>query len=484
VRGVRAPLLLSMLSAVLLAVPARAEAPTRVQVIKAERWISERGEQVVSRDSSMRPLVVWVRSPGGQWRTIFGKNTREANLVIDDVPPGPIIVRDGRDYVATSARSFDFTLTHLGRPDLQRARLPTPFAVNLTGLQPWQKSDRVVFFAPSARSYESNVQNKLFATLAPGATRLVASGDYLSFRGASLVDGPGHGDEAWFLDMATTSSPEGVRYLTTRKALRTTKLKLTSGQPASVGGKLEDVRQNQKTLMDWQIDDPAALARAVSPEARATGGAWQIVALPGGDRFGGHDFGGTLVYVPIEPLHTPPRASLTYGDPFPGSWGRVRSVRLTYSIPVPVLGTREPFPLEVSLGVGDSPAASAGPLHPRLTPVRDPRINGRPAFEPQARVTGTPELSWTPPAVGHPTLYELLVYRTRMNRERKADLQLMARLYTADTRLAFPPGIIINAEVYVLVIQAHQAEGLDPQHPWQEPLHAANAPCVTALFSP
>jgi hypothetical protein len=150
-----------------------------------------------------------------------------------------------------------------------------------------------------------------------------------------------------------------------------------------------------------------------------------------------------------------------------------------------VLGAHEPYLLEVTIAVADTAAAlGAGPVKPLLTPVREPKINGRDAFTPQAHVTGNPEVSWTPPALGQPTIYELHVYRTRMNRERKADLQLVTTIHTSDTRVPFPPGIIVPAEVYVLVIEAHQAEGLDPQHPFHEPIRKASASCVTALFSP
>ena len=479
----RAPLFFVVLS---LAVPRPSPAQsTQVTVTVAERRIGDHGEVLQRRGLGGGSRRVRFKTPKGEWQGVFSKLGSGLVETIDGVPPGPIVVVDTFANVVSSAREFDLTMTHLGRPDLHLARGPVPFSVKLAGLQPWHEGDRVVFFAPNARSYESNVQTKLDARLTPGATRLEATGDYLSFRGAFLVDGPGQGDEAWFLDMASATSPEGVRYLATRKVLQTKKLKITNQQPAAVSGKLSDVRQTGKTTMDLQVSDPAALARAVSPEAKATGGVWQLYALPGGDRYGGHDFGGTLVYVPFQAPQLPARARLAYGDPFPRGWGRVGGLRLTYRIDVPVLGTREPYSFEVSVDVQDSAAAfGAGPVRPLVSPVRDPRINGRPAFEPQAKVGLTPEVSWTAPALGKPTLYEVQVYRTRMNRERKADLQQMGSVYTADTRVAFPPGVIANAEIYVLVIQARWGEGLDPQHPYAEPVHRASAPCVTALLSP
>ena len=102
--------------------------------------------------------------------------------------------------------------------------------------------------------------------------------------------------------------------------------------------------------------------------------------------------------IPATMLDAAPGA-VAYGDPYPESWGELAVTREDFTVTYPD-GTATAAYLDVE----DASAFPPGPIVPTLTPVLNPKVDGRDATV-LLRGVNVRTLSWDPPAVGKPTAY-------------------------------------------------------------------------------
>ena len=141
---------------------------------------------------------------------------------------------------------------------------------------------------------------------------------------------------------------------------------------------------------------------------------------------------------------------LPYGNPFPTSWGEWLSVGVHGSLP-------DGSPVGAGVSVSFLRAkAGAGPIVPR-GPVQDLRINGESAFDVLTGVTTTPTISWTAPAVGVPTLYEVGVGPGGVG----------ALFTTANTSMTLPPCNLVAGATYFVSVSAIVTNVDGSSHPYR-----------------
>src|SRR6185503_5001252 len=125
-----------------------------------------------------------------------------------------------------------------------------------------------------------------------------------------------------------------------------------------------------------------------------------------------------------------------------------------------------------------SPEPSGG-IAPTLGPVKAPLINGKDAFTPQTAVTIGPTLSWTAPALGTASGYRVTIY----NASTRGAL-LSATVFT-QTQFQVPAGVMAAGGTYFATITSLSGASFALDAGLQRTgTPTAQAPCVTAAFSP
>jgi hypothetical protein len=452
-----------------------------VLVTRTVTWIGGLSERNQPDDLTKTEIGVWTAD--GKYLAGHGEANGQGR--VDGVPAGgPVMLRFGTTYVAADARSFDMSEVMLGS-GTSEVMTPTALDLTLTGLAPWQVGDRLILYVPTAGAFETNLANRLTPAIAAGAATMTGQADYQTFQSAHGFDGPA-GDEAWFTHQAARLSTEGVPYIAVQKALSTRSLKVVGGQPASFSGALADVASTKTAMLDWSVPAFAALTSAVSPKAMAPQGYFHIVAIPGGERYGAYTTPAPLVYLPLAPGSPSFSVKATYGDPYPTAWARLALARMWYVVPLSTLpGGAGPLGVSTSITVEDAAAAQGGhAVGPLITPPQNPTVNGRSAFGDTSGATLTPELAWSPPAMGKPDLYYLRLARGEVTAGGAQAIPVVARFCTSATKIRIPPDILKQGERYFVIIDAVMREGLPVTRPWWSPARTAKAPCVTGWFTP
>lgn len=91
----------------------------------------------------------------------------------------------------------------------------------------------------------------------------------------------------------------------------------------------------------------------------------------------------------------------------------------------------------------------------------------------------TPVLAWSPPALGAPTSYPVMIWSF----DDAGDLFGNAMLETTETSIILPPGVLDAGVKHAATIRA-QAGAFDPAAPLRRPAIEAHAEAVTAIFIP
>jgi hypothetical protein len=158
------------------------------------------------------------------------------------------------------------------------------------------------------------------------------------------------------------------------------------------------------------------------------------------------------------PLGTIDTAAINYGDPFPSSWGR--RARIT-----------EAFTTNYSFNLANGSLdalvqqivpvnmAEGNPLAPVLSPPLSPMIDSDSAFT-ATTINHAPMVSWTAPATGTPTDYELTIYEAHVNSTTLTFTQAL-HLVTKATSVRIPQGYLLGQRQYVFRITAHQRQSVD-----------------------
>jgi hypothetical protein len=459
--------------------------PSPVTGSESGRWLNGGPETVVPLDHTNTKVAVWSKA-SGSWSYFPGKGGSDGSLTVPDVPAGPFVLTFFRNFLASSTnRSFQLDFFRMGRPVHPSPTIrPTTLILDVSGLQAWQATDRIEYFAPNAPSADWGMQAHLVPALVPGATAVQASVDWGNLGWNALIDGPGKADVAWFVQLSSSPGDQGVIYRTATKALISNSVKVVDGQPVTVLGTMIDLPQTEPIDVELPLPEYAALAPAISPVAGGMNGYYEVLTFPGAAQVG-YDTGAAVLFNLVITAQTPAlKIKTSYGLPYPESWGRIANVRLYFNVPVLIPGVSTPVQVTAVVHASDDVAHLAqGKAGTFVTPVRAPKLNGQSAFVEQPHATATPTISWDAPSTGKPNLYMVDVLHARVSGG-KAVMESVASLYTDETHFDIPPDVLQFGESYVLRITPVVGEGLSVTNPWKWPVRIGWAQCVTARFSP
>jgi len=124
-----------------------------------------------------------------------------------------------------------------------------------------------------------------------------------------------------------------------------------------------------------------------------------------------------------------------------------------------------------------------GDVVPKITVVRDPKINGLDATVAQSGTTTTPTLSWTAPTTGTPNRYTIYLYRV-VNQAGATVASTSAQIAVVGTSFKFPAGFITAGQAYLFTIRAETVPNYDENKPFASVAQSYAADTVTAVLVP
>jgi hypothetical protein len=443
-------------------------------------WIYQRlGSQgKVNDPNDLSTLKIGAWAGADFARYVAGAGTADGAFTVPNVPPGPFLLvleyaNGYRTMVASDGdlRSFDFGSDRVANVAGAAPAAPdkTVLELALAGLAPWNASDRIDILTTIPFSW-----GFLGSPFTPGETTAALR---LDLSNRPKLDGPGRGDEVYIVQSGETILPGDIHVVMARAAVTTRALHTVDGQTVMASETL-------KTLpADGTIDLDVRRSQFL-PFAPAGGDPTLSIIVsrspPDVADLGTYDTATITVPAGSGDLHLDAREA----NPFPTSWPRVADVGVSFPTTMYLPGGMRPLLASATMRVIDrADVLQAAPVVPRLGPARAPQIAGRPAELPQVGVGLTPSISWTAPALGQTTLYELSLRRIDVQVDRVTEVTVAA-ISTTATRVHLPPGVLEAGQWYRFRVRAIAAQGVGPATPYRSSLPWVEASLLSGRFTP
>jgi hypothetical protein len=429
--------------------------------------------------------AAFVLSDGG-FCVSRGTMTDGGAFTIPNVPTGPYYLRTGAtSYVVTSSRTPDVGTDRLGRPNAVPATMPTRVVLNVTAMTPWDYGDELQLVAANANTVLFWLEANFATQLAVNETALVGEFDYpQSF--ANLIEGSS-GDEAVIVQLVAGTAGT-VPYRAAAKVFRPASFTMHDGATTTLTGAFTDNAASDTISLQWQRSQFAALAAQINPSATVSIHNLYVDPMPGG--MGCCSYAGTpdlLVVDQAEGNADLTLSNVAFKNPFPPHWGIVVLAGTLFQVPYTLPGATG-SPAREYGGVTTiqlRAAATAGPLRPLVEPVRAPLVNGSSAFTPATGIGLTPTVSWTAPATGTPTWYNVSIRRLFIGSTGRAQRETVADVQTTSTSVVLPPNLLLPGETYYFKIGGGFEGSIDfNEHPHRLAFPSASASVATATFTP
>jgi len=427
----------------------------------------------------------------------------DGSFSIPVAPSGAYWLRiiDGRTsredvYLYTDATTLDLGRDRVGNDRGQATSNDTKVVVDADGLSPWQDTDDgdVVIADLGYRS--------AFGTYFAANTPLTgdqALADLTYFWVSEPLPSTPQGDAALFVQVRTAHDDAlGLDYMTPVKMFRSKPLAIADGATATVTGSFVDPPALDIPI-HWKRSAFVGLAAAThvpACNAELDSETYWVHALPGhgahGDlanAFGGAEdipeFGPRVIDNTFSVDTTDLDGVFHVLDPYPTDWLHARySVSFSIGCALPGLGA--PGNAEAEIGVitdqlGDDPVT------PLVGPVSAPQISGRSLDQPQLGVGGTPVISWTAPALGTATSFELHVQELDSSQFGGITLHEVAELVVPGdvTSVTLPRDVLLDGVTYQLQIRAISRAGQAPRTaPFRSGMPLGFADLFTNYFQP
>ena len=435
------------------------------------------------RSSSYRFEGLLVPDSSASGYTAYPSSLAEDySFSIPGVPGGPyfLVLRSeyqtsdghtvrGLQLTELSASTPDLSMAVSCRPDAARPTRATSVALDASGLETWTSGSNLMFVSSQACSLTG------FASLtpppSPGAT---------SYRGSVTWEDQlprAEKRDVVFLYQHSRNTLDNGRVFTygAVRSARFTDFSLVDGDTAPLTVALQPPPAMGTLRLDLRWSEFARLAADINPSATATcasclGAVSVAIAPPQGNQV----FGGVAAAV----MNGPATADVDYGtlaygrflDP---GWRERRKAFHDFAVNV----ADQTFIVQLEVrtwGLLD-------PVVPLISPPKQPRINGKDAFTPQAGVGLQPVISWSPPARGTATSYVVSI--SELTQAPEGATTSLAATVRSTRSFRVPPGFMRSGARYFATITAVNAGG-DGGDRLETDLDWSNAPCVSAPFTP
>ncbi|AKJ01142.1 Putative Bacterial Ig-like domain protein [Archangium gephyra] len=388
-------------------------------------------------DGGTRPLTVQT-SPDGTFR-------------VTDAPAGQYYLQLGTFYVVSDSRTMDLDRYDLGRRD--RVSAPSiPVTLSASNLTPQPYEDY-----PSFEAISSNLGSaaSLYANapVAAGVTSVdkLPMGHYsMTTTEPQLVD-VSRGDRL-YVNQSTTRDAGAFSYTTIDRFFTPGPLTMSPTVSTDLSGAFQLAPQ-YTARFEWWRSRFEAYQVQVHPQSRPNVQWLSISPTPwtSGSWYG---YSGDLMFASLSGI-TDLVANVTYGNPYPFSWGAVTAITHRFQVTATLLpGTTTGGLYGILSDTRPLSAATAGPIAPRVTPPWDLAVDGRGAQQALTLGSLTPRITWKAPLVGTPSAYQVRISRLAVSGTRTTPYNV-ATLHTTSTSVDVPPGILQVGQKYAIIVYAY-----------------------------
>ncbi|MCP3167779.1 hypothetical protein [Myxococcus qinghaiensis] len=410
---------------------------------------------------------------GSTFTHITGSAAPDGGLLFTGVPPGQYYLRANSTYTVTDARVVEVDSHDVGRADtVFTPEFILPLDINVTNLAPWMPNQQATEPGSSLQLSSGQVDLSTFLTLydavPAGQTSLVTNqADVWNATGGTPVFEAAKGDRMYVnqlsqLDAGTLPGGGALGYSTVVRSVEMPAFDYTPDgtTPLSVTGALQPVSQTAFTL-DWRLSAYAGLASAVHPAATRSTPSFYVFPSAFGLSHGwlgnvGEVLSLTLPSGSAFDLTRP----LTYGNPYPSSWGMVGYAQYQFRVSALIpdgSGLRSGL-YGVMLTHERLEDLVAGPVQPRVSPPRALTLDGVDATSSLQVGSLTPVVAWQAPTLGTPSAYRVYVFRRN-----GISLSPMGYVYVPGslTQVRLPPGLLLAGSIHYLRVTAIDAPHFD-----------------------
>lgn len=442
--------------------------------------VSNNGRTMLTVDLSANRIGVWIGS-GAQQRFIAGQGETDGTFSVPDVPAGPfrlVLADEKGDNPVIYASDGDVRTFDLGFEYYRYLAEPLPLAGDntylnlvLSGLSPWGPGDSLSLWSYLGIDYR--ITGQVFPA---GSTTGMLK---VPLDRSPIIDGPGRGHEVYLLQRGVSAMADGVQVQTFKAGVVSKALRTMQGQTTSVSETLQafpadgvvaaDVRRTQ--FLPFAPAGAAAGASISVSTSRAPTKLGELIR-----------YNTSLVNAARGSADL--RIDAREANPYPADWERVQDVQVGFAVATTLPATMQPLATSVAMSVLDRvDALLTGPIVPRLGPVRAVQIAGAAAEEVRTGVGFTPRVSWSPPALGQPTLYTLNIRRLEQTIE-KINPVSVSTIYTGGTEVIVPPRLLQRGQWYQILIAAIAADAARPGAPHRSSFPRVRAEFLTGRFTP
>jgi hypothetical protein len=447
---------------------------------------------MVPLDLSSSAISSWV--PAGSGFTQYtGSGSASGALNLGSAPSGNkwIVVQMGADlpvylWTDASATQLDLGTTVLGRPNAATAMAPTWVTLNVGSMDSWTSGDDLEWYSPNLGQWHEPLLDFSSVVNAPLAGSTSLSGlsfDWSTSFDTRLIDGA-KGDQLYFTRFTSHTVGSGSA-LGLSQTFQPAAFTMQSGTPITLSGSFAAVPQTGSVSFIWDGTAYSALAAQVAKGSYLWADYSLLDLQPGGMSHGPAYPNPDVFYAEFLGTTTTPVGPYSFGNPYPASWPMVFSVLVYYRAPIVAPGaTHASGVLLLCSRDSIGAPASGSTVSPVLGPVQAPTINGLDALNATSGVGTSPTLAWSQPSLGTATDYVVTVLQVGNNSGYTMSTKI-ANLYTTNTQMTIPPGVLSAGQTYAFVIRALHRPGVDAtQHPFRHTFDEAVCDSLTAFTTP
>lgn len=468
---------------------ATAVAPLRIVTgLRSFTYHQENATLLQPSNLTLTTIQALVPNGAGGFSTLPGVGHDDGTFSITNVPVGSYWLKFGLTYLWTAADHVEWVTDGYGRPDGVYPANPSSLVMDAGNLSEWATTDELIFHVPNqgwSLPVPPGTPGVSNAPI-PGALALASYTYAFQELGMGLLDAT-KGDQA-YLNQLTTRSVGGEPYRALGRTWNMPALTMVDGAATAAAGAFLTLPQTSTLRLNWRRSSLAAMTPQVNPAATVTGTEFGLWASPTGLGVGipfnafqlfTYDSGAPSAATDLD------LGDLAYGNPYPTTWSLVAETYFLWTVNYLAPGAATPIALSRSAYTATATLPTAvAPLGPLVSPVTNPRINGKDLFQNQVAVGTSPTLAWDLPTLGSPTGYIVRVMELK-NDAGASRLQTRATLRTATRSLTVPPGIMLPGSTYVITVSAVRFPGVNfSQYPFQTAFPYASAPVMSAIVAP
>ncbi len=379
--------------------------------------------------------------------------TSNGYFAIPHVPSGFYLLQLGGTFLWTKNTVVDADFNAGYRSDTVQADQNTTVTFDLTNLNAWQTTDFFEMLCPNNLTFD------LFFGTA-GETTLTGTFPY----SGSLSLGT-EGDQ-YDLAQLITQNVGGFPFTGLGRYKAPAKFTQEQGSDTPINGRLRTIAQNHAFEANINGADLTAQALAANPKAVLVDTTVGLDVYPGSVEKGENTAAPDLVlynFFSRLPLITTngDLGQVVYGNPYPSKWPLFDFYQWFAQTNYTAPGATNSVPIFTrAAGNNITLPTSTNPITPLVGVVSEPSINHKNFFVDRTGVGTTPTLRWSPPSLGTATYYSVQIYQLA-NDGGNTTRTPIAILYTHQTSLLIPQGVLSAGHAYVFKIHAWYVPGID-----------------------